>query len=480
MICEPHVLFEISPHFEFYADKFQYHPLYKKQKWDGIVRLISTTTGRFYTGLLKRVILKLKELGYNEFSFEGFSGFSPEYSEDDVLRSIETFNLPVDRQVREYQLNAILSCLMGFRRIILSPTSSGKSLIIYIISRILLDSDEKILIIVPTTMLVDQLFTDFEDYAIGDEFNIDENYHRIFAGQDKISSKGVYISTWQSINAIPKKDIAKYMSKFTAVMVDEVHGAEASCLKTILEHAVNAKWRFGFTGTIKDSITHELTLIGLFGTVKRMISIKELMDLGYIAKLKITCVILKYSEEMCKLVSTMDYDQELDTVIGYDKRNKFLANLADKIQGNTLIIVRFIEKHANKLLELLDDKNNKKTFLLSGDVDRDKKMMIKEHMETVTNTNLMGTWGMVSTGMSIINLDNGIYASPSKSEIRVPQSIGRLLRKGINKHKAHQYDIVDDLRYEGRPNFLMTHFRKRYEYYKAEGFEVEIVEVKIG
>lgn len=220
LICDSHILHELAPHFTFKAENYQFTPA-GKRGWNGDIILLSTKTGRIYTGLLKTVILKCKELGYNEYSFEGFESNSIEYTEDDVLTAIESFNLPVDRQPREHQLNAVLTCLMGNRRICLSATNSGKSLVQYIISRVLIESDKKVLIIVPSVFLVDQMFSDFESYAINDSFSIEDNYHKIFAGQNKSSKKPCYISTYQSIMSLPKEDLAEYLSLFDSVICDE-------------------------------------------------------------------------------------------------------------------------------------------------------------------------------------------------------------------------------------------------------------------
>jgi superfamily II DNA or RNA helicase len=481
LVAEQHVLMEVAPHFTYIMPNYQWTPQYKKSKgkWNGEIKLLSPITGRFLLGLLKRVILKCQELGYNEFTFEGFENSGPEFTEDYILDFIEQLSLPEDRQPREYQLNAILSSLMANRRLILSPTSSGKSLIIYIMFRILLEADKKILLVVPNSMLVDQMFLDFETYAVNNKFDVEEFAHKIYTGQSKNSPKPIYISTWQSIDAIPKEDLGDYLEQFDAIMVDEVHGADAKSLRTIVEGCINAKHRTGFTGTLKDSLTSELTLIGLFGSIKKMISIRELMDKGLVADLTIKCIILKYPEEMRQAVQGLEYDDELSMVLAYERRNKFIANLANSLDGNTLTILRFIEKHAVGLKELYEAKNRRPVFLLTGDLDKDEKTLIRQNMENINDADLMGTWGMVSTGMSIINLHNGIFASPSKSRVKVIQALGRLLRKGLNKTTAVQYDIVDNLSYEGDPNYLMKHFFQRYKYYREEQFRIEFIEVEI-
>lgn len=478
IVCEKSILEEISQQFTFVQKNFQYTPQAKKG-WDGVIKMINTRNGNFLSGLLKVVVLKFKELGYHQFSFEGFENATSEYTENIILESLDEFKLPDGMEIREYQLNAILTCLLGQRRLIESPTSSGKSLIIYSIVRILIESGKKILLITPTTMLVDQLLNDFKNYEVNDDFGIENYTHKVYAGFSKTSDKQLIISTWQSLDALPKDQLAEHMAVYDSVLVDECHTAQSKSLRRIIENCTNAKIKVGFTGTLIDTPTHYYVLLGLFGTPKKVISIKELMDSGKIAKLKVKCIILEYPDEMRKLVSNMEYDQELDTIINYENRNKFIANLADKLEGNTLTIIRFIEKHANVLKDYYDAKNNKKTYLITGDTAHDDKTLIKENMELETNANLMGSWGLVSTGMSIINLHNGIFASPSASEIRVLQAIGRILRKGKNKTTATQYDIADDLTYEGKHNHLMRHFKKRVQYYRKENFDVEFIKVKM-
>ena len=479
IVCEKSALEEISTQFKFVQKNYQFTPAGKKG-WDGVIKLTNTKNGNFLSGLLKEVILKFKELGYHQFSFEGFENSTSEYTENGILEALDEFKLPDGIEIYEHQLNAILTSLLGQRRLIVSPTSSGKSLIIYSIIRMLIESGKKILLITPTTMLVDQLLKDFQDYEVNDDFGIENYSHKVYAGLSKVSSKPLIISTWQSIDNVPKDKLAGFLSEYDAVLVDECHTAQAKSLKKIVESCVNAKIKVGFTGTLVDTPTHYYVLVGLFGTPKKVISIKELMDSGKIAKLTIKCIILQYPEKLRKYVQHMEYDEELDFIINHDNRNKFIANLADKLEGNTLTIIRFIEKHANVLKDYYDAKNNKKTFLITGDVKHDEKTLIKENMEFETNANLMGSWGLVSTGMSIINLNNGIFASPSASEIRVLQGIGRILRKGRNKTTATQYDIVDCLTHEGRHNYMMRHFQQRLKYYRREGFDVQIIQVNIS
>ena len=72
-----------------------------------------------------------------------------------------------------------------------------------------------------------------------------------------------------------------------------------------------------------------------------------------------------------------------------------------------------------------------------------------------------------------------MLASPSKSKIRVLQSIGRGLRRSESKDSVLIYDIADDMTYKERYNFTLNHFTERLNIYNEEQFDYEISKVKL-
>ena len=115
-------------------------------------------------------------------------------------------------QPRDYQLDAFVHAVRERRSLLLSPTASGKSFIIYLLVRYYA---KRTLIIVPTTSLVSQLASDFADYG----FDSDKFVHRVFSGKDKVSKRPITISTWQSIYKLHKD----YFSQFDVIIGDEAH-----------------------------------------------------------------------------------------------------------------------------------------------------------------------------------------------------------------------------------------------------------------
>ena len=380
---------------------------------------------------------------------------------------------------RQYQLEGLSHTLSQEKSLLLSPTASGKSLIIYLAIRYYLDVfDGNVLLIVPTTSLVEQMYSDFGDYSSKDTWSHEESCHKIYSGREKFGVKQrVIISTWQSIYKLP----IGWFSGFGMVIGDEAHNFKAKSLTSILEKCTEAKYRIGTTGTLDGSQTHQLVLEGLFGPVYKVTTTKELMDNNDLAQLEINILILKYKEELCKLVVKNKYQEELDFIVRYEPRNNFISNLALDQTGNTLILFNYVDKHGKPLHSLLQTKiqKDRKLFYVSGETDVDTRESIREITEKEKNAIIVASIGTFSTGINIRNLHNIIFASPSKSQIRVLQSIGRGLRKSEDGSATKIYDIADDLHYKSKKNYTLQHAAERIKIYSKERFNYKMFDIDI-
>ena len=72
---------------------------------------------------------------------------------------------------------------------------------------------------------------------------------------------------------------------------------------------------------------------------------------------------------------------------------------------------------------------------------------------------IVASYGTFSTGINIRNLHNIVFSSPSKSRIRVLQSIGR--GTSSTKNSTVVFDIADDLSHGHWTNFTYNHFQER-------------------
>jgi superfamily II DNA or RNA helicase len=468
--CDRGLAQELSDYFTFEVPGAKFMPSYKNKMWDGKIRLFNTASHTLYKGLVRRVEKFCHDRDYECVVHGGLN-----HVNDIPLNELEVF-LKGKYSPRDYQLRAIAHALRVHRALILSPTASGKSFIIYCILKYLLTQEcQKALLIVPTTSLVHQMNSDFKEYSQEGQFYYT---HLIMSGQEKDDPEAqIYISTWQSIYKQPKK----WFDQFDVVVGDEAHQFKATSLTKIMTKLDECKWRFGLTGTLDGTQTNKLVLEGLFGPVMKVIQTKELIEQGTLSDFRIKCLVLKYPPSYCKSNKSCTYQEEIQLLISNEYRNKFLKNLALTREGNTLLLYQMVEKHGEILYnDILASAKDKQVFFVHGGIDANTREEIRHRTEQSDNTIIVASYGTFSTGINIRNLHNVIFASPSKSRVRNLQSIGRALRKGDNKQIATLYDVADDLTYKSWNNHTIKHFAERVKIYNEEEFEYKIYNIEVG
>ena len=461
---------ELSEFFTFEVPGAKFMPMYKNRMWDGKIRLFSPASGEIYYGLLYYV----KEFcSRNKIEYIVEEGVENERDVvhqvvRDFIRSLRPKSKGKSLKVRDYQINAVHHALSRNRALLVSPTASGKSLIIYSLVRYYQMAGEKILILVPTTSLVEQMYSDFEDYG----WSSGTYCQKIYQGHDRKVTKDVVISTWQSIYKMPRK----YFEDFGCVIGDEAHLFKAKSLTGIMTKLHQCKYRFGLTGTLDGTQTHRLVLEGLFGPAEKVVSTKELIDKKTLANLKIKCIILKHSN----IRERMTYAEELQYIVGNEKRNKFISDLLLHLNGNTLCLFQLVEKHGKVLYDSVNEAaKDRKVFFVYGGVDSLERERIRGIVEDEKDAIIIASYGTFSTGINIRNINNIVFASPSKSKIRVLQSVGRGLRRSESKMDVRLFDLSDDFKQGSRQNYTLSHFTERLNIYNEEQFNYEISKVKI-
>lgn len=469
--AEPYVHQELSDYFTFEVPEAKFlkrNPRFKY--WDGTIRLYSPGTGEIYVGLYQQFLLWAKERGYSIESVK--NDWYGEATDTNPMVSPEGVKTFMDKissiKARDYQYYTVYLGLKYNRGLFLSPTGSGKSLMIYSLVRYYHATDKKILIIVPTTSLVEQMVKDFTDYG----WNADEHIHKIYSGQEKNSDKPIIISTWQSIYKFPKR----YFDDIDCVIGDEAHLFKSKSLTGIMEKLHNAKYRFGFTGTLDGTKTHKWVLEGLFGHCEKVTKTDDLIKKGHLSNLRIKILLCKHEYQFFE-----DYHQEMDYLVTNKKRNNLIKNLVNDLDGNTLVLFNYVEKHGEPLYELINNTvgDNRKVFFVHGSIDTEDREAVRSIIEKENNAVIIASYGTFSTGINIKRLHNIIFASPSKSRIRNLQSIGRVLRKGEGKEIATLYDIADDISSKTRQNYTLRHLQERIKTYQEENFKYEIIKVNL-
>lgn len=475
--CEPHIVSELSEHFTFEVPGAKFMPAVKKRVWDGKIRMLDRTTGQINAGLYWAIKKFCMERGYGIKVEEGPYGYPYETNKVNHMQTmqwLDTLGMPY--KPRDYQYDALTHAIKYKRAILLSPTGSGKSFIIYMLMRWYLENRQagkKILLIVPTTSLVEQMYSDFKDYG----FDVDSNCHRIYSGKDKETDKDIIITTWQSIYKLHPV----WFHNFGCIFGDEVHGFKSKSLSSIMNKAVNAEYRFGTTGTLDGTQVHKLVLEGLFGPVHRVTTTHELQQKDTLAKLDIDILLLTYPDAQCKEMEGKTYQEEIDFIVSNERRNKFIANLSVDQSGNTLVLFNLVDRHGKVLRDLIEAKlkNGQRLFYVSGETKTSDREQIRNIVEKQKNSIILASLGTFSTGINIKNIHNIIFASPSKSQIRVLQSIGRGLRKSDDGIDTRLFDLADDLHWKSRKNFTLLHSAERVKIYNNEKFPYKITKIGI-
>ena len=468
--ADPHIFMELSDHFTFEVEGAKFMPQYRNKYWDGKIRLFSTSNGQIYVGLLDKIIAFCERHDYTyEFVNNEYYGPPFEVNEGISYEGVKDYMQSICcHSPRKYQVEGVYDALRHNRKLLISPTASGKSLMVYSLVRYYVDKGQKILLVVPTTSLVEQMYKDFQDYG----WNAESYCHRIYSGKEKTNEYPVTITTWQSVYKLERS----FFEDYNVVIGDEAHLFKSKSLISIMTKLHHAKYRFGFTGTLDGTQTHKWVLEGLFGPSYKVTKTDELMRQGHLSQLDIQCIVLKHSPQKFET-----YQDEIEYLITHEQRNKFLTNLALDLKGNTLVLFSRVEAHGAVLYERINKnkQDERRVFFVHGGVGAEEREQVREITEKENNAIIVASYGTFSTGINIRNLHNVVFASPSKSRIRNLQSIGRVLRKGTNKIKAILYDISDDCTYKSKKNYTLNHLIERIKIYNEENFNYEIITIQL-
>jgi len=469
---------ELSEFFMFEVPGARFTPAFKARIWDGKIRLYDLQRKTLYVGLLDYLLKFAERAGYEiEYLNDVTTKETVEYALVEKFANwLDLHGKGNPIEIRDYQLDAIHHGLENKRAILLSPTGSGKSLIIYTICRWHLENNRKCIVVVPTTSLVCQMYSDFEDYSSNNGWNVEKHCQQLYSGFPKEFTKDVLFTTWQSVHRQPKA----WFDQFDVIIGDEAHQFKAKSLTTIMEKLTDTKYRIGTTGSMDDGKINKLVLEGVFGPVHRVTTTKKLMDDNKLANIKIKAIILKYDESIRKENKGLDYQKEMDFLVTNQSRNNFIKNLTISCKGNTLLLFQYVEKHGAVLYDMIKDKvGDRKVFFIYGGTDVKDREDARKILSTEKDAIIIASFGVYAMGINIPSIENVIFASPTKSKIRNLQSIGRGLRLNDGKTHCKLFDIADDLSWKSHKNHTLKHAAERYKLYMEEQFPVQLIEVKI-
>jgi len=467
VISDTGIAQELSDLFTFMVPGAKFMPQVRNKFWDGKIRLFNMMNKTIYAGLTSEIV-KFCEL--RSYTCEVDPDLQIQFSVDDDYLNDLIKELKVKHEPRDYQREAFIHAVNNNRSVLLSPTGSGKSLIIYLLTRHYMLENKRVLVVVPTTSLVHQMRSDFIDYNNGKDLDI----HIIMSGHEKDTQSDITITTWQSIFKMPME----WFERFNVVIGDEAHLFKAKSLTDIMTKLVDCPHRFGFTGTLDGALTNKMILEGLFGPVHKVTSTKQLMDDEHLSTLSISVIRLKYTDEERKLLKGASYQDEIDWLVRHERRNDFITNMVKYgLKENTLVLFQYVDKHGKVLYDKISAAvgDKRKVYFIHGGVEAEEREQIRAIVEADSSAIIIASYGTFSTGVNIKNLHNVVFASPTKSRVRSLQSIGRGLRITDTKKTAKLYDFADDLIYKSHVNHTMKHFMERVKIYDEEKFDYVVI-----
>ena len=494
------VLHDLRDYLTFYVEGYQHQPKFKFGGWDGKIRLYSLYKRTLYRGLIPRVREWAADMGHG-------IDISPELetphtvSPQEIATFVDTLKLSRDNDGTRvplipytFQWLGVYHAINDKRRVFEASTAGGKSLIAYILCRWFMAKQEnaKVLVVTDTVNLVHQLRADFKDYAGSTDWVMEDHIHPIFSGQEKTTDHEVYISTWASMAKMPRN----YFQQFTAVIIDEAHKVKSKSFQTILENC-DLEYKIGMTGTLHDSITHKYVTEGLLGQAMVLLTSAEGREMGITSDIKVNGIVFQYDDKEKTALSKLNYItaaekkagkkdrsylNELEFLIAHKGRNEKICEFISHASGNSVGLFARIE-HGMELFTMLKELNpKKKVYFISGDVEADDRERLREILKTETDAIIIASYGVFSTGVNIPALHNLFICSPTKSMIRLMQSLGRIGRKHKTKSVGQVFHFGDDLRLprkNARDNHTLKHFIQCVKKYDKEQINYTLTNMPI-
>ena len=463
--CNEGIARELSAEFSFQGPTWK-KPKWAGKDWDGRIKLFDLRGNRIYRGLLDKIIAWADKQKYTHDWEFPCNAMNPA-----AIAEWANKTAPPDKPLFEDQQELLCQAVHANRGTIISPTGSGKSLIAYMLVRWY---KTKTLIIVGTKNQCNQYARHFAEYGVPDIHQVYD-----YAGMVPATDQQVTVATWQTLLNLPKT----FFDGFGLVIGDEAHTFKAASLVQIMTSLTQTPYRFGMTATLanKDAKVHALTIEGLFGPIIKGRTTAQLIENKRLATVDIYCVILRYPEEVRKKFRAASFNEEVDFLVSYPPRQRYICNLASALKGSTFVLFRLVEKHGAELYQLIESRKPGKTHIVWHDTETDVREAVRLTADADADTTVVASSGIFSTAVDVPNLANAIFAHSFKGWTQILQSIGRTLRVTPTKKSATIYDIVDDLSWGDRQNYGVRHYLERLRLYYREfpNMKVKLITVDL-
>lgn len=428
-----------------------------------------------------REILQLPDITKDEERYK--------FNEKVVTTLIENCNLPYE--VYEYQKKATVESLSKTRKLNIMCTGSGKSLTISLCLEAFRRWGLKGVLVVPNINLLTQFANDIKSYNLLDlHSNIitfgggSKKLKQLKDSNEALKPGDLVITTWQSLIKLGPE----FYKSLDFVVCDEVHKFSSECTSKLILDSSNTKFKLGFSGTLPDSKSAKLKLLGLFGIPETFVTPQDLIAMGRGTPIHITAIKAKHnaddSFETSKLPEFLD---KLKNCIKIEKRTNLVTTLASKMrnksEGSTLVLYTLIDHGVELFIDIckqfghrfneippLEWQHRTGIYFMSGSCTAKDREEIRNAMDDNPEAILVANYALLSTGVNIKSLRYAIFASPVKSGVTVAQSLGRGIRLSEGKERFDVYDIVDDM---AGCRIFVNQYRARKKIYEKLGYQME-------
>lgn len=417
----------------------------------------------------------------------------PDLEEIPVTGELTKFveSLPLPYEPYDYQLKAFISAVTKKRKLPLMCTGSGKSLTISLCLEYFRQKGMKGVLVVPNINLLTQFANDIKSYNLMDLYSSiitfgggSKKLKQMKGSGEKLNPGDLVITTWQSLSKLN----GEFFRSLDYVICDEVHRFSSECTSQLVLSSKFATYKLGFTGTLPDSKSDKLTIIGLFGVPETFVTPQELIAAGRGTPIKVTGVTIKHSaEDGYEISKKMEFLDKLKFCIQIPKRTNLIVNLAKKMreksEGSSLILYTLVDHGQQLYFEIceslgyptseippLEWQKRRGVYFMSGACTAKDREEIRLAMDEDPEAILVANYALLSTGVNIKSLRYAIFASPVKSGVTVAQSLGRGIRLADGKEVFEVYDIVDDFK---GTRIFKNQFNARKKIYEKCGYRFD-------
>ena len=227
--------------------------------------------------------------------------------------------------------------------------------------------------------------------------------------------------------------------------------------------SLSARYKIGLTATPKRADGLEKSMFAILGDVIHEVSREEVAEKT--CKVVIKTVETNYMPNMTDILTDdgiINYAALIDDLINDEDRFKKVLEVIENLDGSAIVL-------ANRVLYLqkLNKAYSGKSVCLSGmGYTQKAKSERKAALENLKNGDLpiiFSTYALAAEGLDCPTLKYIVFATPEKNPTLIEQSVGRVMRKAINKEYGTVIDFVDEF-----PMYKKWHNLRKSVYKKLE------------